>query len=98
MKQQNKEVKDQFLVEFGKNVKKIRKEKKLSQLDLAMRINGDDKKISKIERGVYNFKIASLLIIAQALDVEVKELFNITNLNLLKKNILESIDNKSNAE
>ena len=92
MKQQNEEVKDQFLVEFGKNVKKIRKEKKLSQLDLAMRINGDDKKISRIERGEYNFGIASLLIVAQALEVDLSELFNIKNIDYFKNNILTSVD------
>ena len=71
----------------------IRKNKKLSQIDLAMRINGDDNKIGRIERGEYNFKVASLLVIAQALDVEVTELFEIKEINFLKNNILEYIDN-----
>ena len=65
----------------------------MSQIDLAMRINGDDNKIGRIERGEYNFKVASLLVIAQALDVEVTELFEIKDINFLKNNILEYIDN-----
>ena len=92
MKQQNEKIKDQFLIEFGKNIKRIRKQKKLTQIELAMRINGDNNKISRIERGLYNFKISSLLVIAEVLDVEIEELFKINNLNYFKKNILECID------
>ena len=94
MRQQNEEIRNQFLIEFGKNVKKIRQKKKLTQIDLAMRINGDNNKIGRIERGEYNFKVSSLLVIAQALDVEITELFKIESLKFLKNNILEYIDNK----
>jgi len=93
MKEQNEKIKNQFLIEFGKNVREIRKNKKLTQIELAMRINGDNNKIGRIERGVYNFKISSLLIIAQALEVEVIELFNIKDLNLLKNRILQNTNN-----
>lgn len=93
MKEQNEKIKNQFLIEFGKNVREIRKNKKLTQIELAMRINGDNNKIGRIERGAYNFKISSLLIIAQALEVEVVELFNIKDLNLLKNRILQNTNN-----
>lgn len=76
----NQKIKDEFLIEFGKNIKRIRKQKNLTQTDLALRINGDEMKISRIERGLYNFGVASTLIIAQALEVEVKELFEIENI------------------
>ncbi len=95
MRKQNEKIRDQFLIEFGKNVRRIRREKKLTQMDLAMRINGDSNKISRIERGEYNFKISSLLVVAQALDIEVIELFKIKNLDYLKHNILEEIDDFS---
>ena len=57
-----------------------------------MRINGDDNKISKIERGVYNFNVTSLFVLAQALDVKIEELFEIKNKSFITKNILEDID------
>lgn len=94
MKQQNKEIKDLFLIEFGKNVKRLRKKKKLTQIELANRINGDAKKISRIEKGEYNFGIASLLIVAQVLEVDLLELFNIKNIDYFKNNILEDVENE----
>lgn len=87
MKQLNEKIKNEFLVEFGLNVRKIREQKNLTQTELANRINGDAKKISRIELGRYNFKISTLLIIAEALDVDVSELFNISNIDYLKQNI-----------
>ena len=94
MKQQNKKIKDLFLIEFGKNVKRLRKKKKLTQIQLANRINGDVKKTNRIEKGEYNFGIASLLIVAQVLEVDLTELFNIKNIDYFKNNILEDIENK----
>ena len=92
MRQQSKKIQDLFLKEFGENIKKIRKRKKLTQMDVAMRINGDASKISKIERGVYNFNFTSFLVIAQALDVKLHELIAIENIDFFIKNILEDID------
>jgi len=40
----NKKIKEQFLSELGKNIKRIRNKKGLTQLDLALKINGDQKK------------------------------------------------------
>ena len=37
----NKNIKQQFLDEFGKNLRAIRKQKDLTQVDLALKINGD---------------------------------------------------------
>lgn len=89
MQKLNEEIKQKFLLEFGRNVRKIRKHKKLSQYDLAFRINGDEMKISRIERGLYNFGISSLLILAKALEVEVIELFKIEDIKFLQNNIWE---------
>lgn len=92
MRQQSEKIQKLFLKEFGENIKKIRQRKNLTQLDIAMRINGDANKISRIEGGKYNFKISSLLVLAQALDVDIKELLEIKNLDFFKNNILEYID------
>ncbi len=85
----NEEVKKQFLIEFGKNLRKIRKQKKMSQTNLAMRINGDIQKIGRIERGEYDFKISSILILANVLEISVEQLIGFKNINNLKKLIWE---------
>jgi len=80
----NEDVQKKFLSELGKQIKKIRKDKKMTQEDVAIRLNGDLQKISRIERGIYDFKISSLLIIAYGLDVEVNELLKIKNIEKFK--------------
>lgn len=92
MRQQKEKTKKLFLEELGKNVKKIRKSKKLTQIDLAMRINGDNNKISRIERGLYNFNVTSLLVLANALEVTLIDIIDIENIDFLIKNILENVD------
>ena len=85
----NKNIKQQFLDEFGKNLRAIRKQKDLTQVDLALKINGDESKIGRIERGLYDFRISSLLILAKSLEIKVEDLFKIENLEFLKKHIWE---------
>ncbi|MBN2662440.1 MAG: helix-turn-helix transcriptional regulator [Bacteroidales bacterium] len=86
----NEEIQKQFLIELGKKIKIIRKEKKMTQQDVAIRLNGDKQKISRIERGMYDFKISSLLIIAYGLDIEVDELLKIKNIEKFKNLIWEN--------
>lgn len=81
----NDKIKNQFLKEFGENCKKIRESKELTRSELSQRINGDENKIGRIERGEYDFKISSLLILANALEIYVEELINFKNSNILKK-------------
>lgn len=83
----NEKVKQDFLKDFGENVRKIRKKKKMTQLELAARINGDEMKISRIERGLYNFGVSSILILAKALEVEVCDLWDIKQLDFYSKRI-----------
>jgi len=90
----NEEIKNQILIEFGKNIRKIREEKKMSQLDLAMFINEDENKIESIEQGKCDLDMLSLFAIAQAFDVKPAELFKIKNIEYFKKNILKDSDNK----
>lgn len=85
----NNTVKDEFLIHFGANIKRLRKLKELSQKQLANRINGDVTKISRIEQGLYDFKISSALILANALDVQICELFDFEEAAFLQKNIWE---------
>lgn len=68
--------KNNLLKIIGKNVARIRKEKKLSQEELAYRAEIDRTYIGYIENAKYNVTITKLQQIAEALDVSVSELIN----------------------
>ena len=61
---------------FGNFVKELRKEKNLTQKELAKRINITDKAVSKWERGLSFPDISMLNILSEELDVSVEELLN----------------------
>lgn len=66
----------QFLIGFGKQLKKLREEKGFSQAQLAFEANIEISQISRIERGLINTSIANVKLISKVLDVEIKELFD----------------------
>lgn len=61
---------------FGTKLAYIRKSKKLSQMKLAEIVDMNFNYIGQIERGEANVTIKTIHLIADALDVEIKELFN----------------------
>ncbi len=65
-----------FLIDFGKNLKRIRVEKNISQAELAYSINVEISQISRLERGQLNSGIYSVFLIAKYLKVSPKELFD----------------------
>ncbi len=88
----NEEVKQKFLKDFGDNLKEMRKQKKLSQTELALRCGGNTtaNKIGCTERGEYDFRLSSLLVIARGLDVEVSKLLYFTFPKELGMNLWEN--------
>lgn len=64
-----------ILKQFGKNVAKIRKKKKLSQEKLAEKANIHRTYIGQIEQGKRNIALKNVAKIAKALGVSVKDLF-----------------------
>ncbi len=65
---------------FGKKIRELRKKHKFTQSNLAEIVNVDDKHISCIESGK-NFPSANLISkIAEALNVEIKDLFEFSYL------------------
>lgn len=67
--------KDEQLKIIGENIRKFRKAKKLSQSDLAFMCNEKEwSQISRMERGLVNFSISYLLLVAEVLEVSPKEL------------------------
>lgn len=69
---------EQFLILFGKQLRKLRKERKLSYRDLAQRCNVDYSDISKIEKGQIRIQLPTLYELSLGLDVHPKTLFDFT--------------------
>lgn len=65
-----------FLKEFGKRLKKLRKEKGFSQAQLAFESNIEISQISRVERGLINTTIANAKHLSKILEVELKEMFD----------------------
>jgi len=71
-------VKDKnFTILFGKNLRKLRKSKKLSQENLAYDANIPISQVGRIERGEINTTISTVYAISKALNLShPKELFD----------------------
>lgn len=61
---------------FGAKLAYIRKAKKLSQMKLAEKVDMNFNYIGQIERGEANVTIKTMKVLADALEVEVKTLFD----------------------
>lgn len=61
---------------FGAKLAYIRKQKKLSQMKLAEIVDMNFNYIGQIERGEANVTIKTMRVLANALDVELKDLFD----------------------
>lgn len=69
-------VKDiKYIKKFGENLKQIRLNKNLSQEVLAFTADIPISQIGRIERGEINTTISTVKVLAEALDISVKELF-----------------------
>ena len=67
--------KDEQLKVIGEKIRKYRKAKKLTQEELALLCNDKEwSQISRMERGLVNFSISYLLLVAEALEVNPKDL------------------------
>lgn len=61
---------------LGKNIRKLREERKLSQFNLAVDCNIPKVQIGRIERAEINTTVRTLNKIAIALNVTIKDLFD----------------------
>ena len=62
---------------FGKRVRKLRQERKISMRHLADLADVDYTQIAKIENGKINTTISTAFAISQALDISIEELFQL---------------------
>lgn len=67
---------NKYIIEIGKRIRALRKEKKLTQLDLAIRSGIDERQVQRLERGHTSATLKTLIKISIGLDIWVAELFN----------------------
>ncbi|WP_165395291.1 helix-turn-helix domain-containing protein [Flagellimonas allohymeniacidonis] len=67
----------QILIEFGEKVRKIRREKGMTQADLVHEAGVHGNMIGRIERGERAANVLQLFKIAKALGVNIDELFDL---------------------
>jgi len=65
----------EYLIEFGKNLKRLREKKGFSQEELANLAEVSLPQITRIERGVVNPTICTIKSLAEGLGVEVSSMF-----------------------
>ncbi len=63
------------LENIGLNIRKYRKQKKLKQIELAIEVGIDRSYLSEIENGRTNPSVSVLYAIADALKIDIAELF-----------------------
>lgn len=66
----------EFLEALGHRIKQIRKEKNMTQMQLAVKINNHDEQIGRVERAEVNVSASMLYRIAKGLGVSMKELMD----------------------
>lgn len=65
-----------YYITIGRNLLNVRKQKGLSQQELANKCSVDRAKISKIENGREDFMLSTILEIADALDIKVSKILD----------------------
>lgn len=64
----------EYLLLFGKNLRKLRKSKGLTQAELANDLGIEISQISRIERGIINTSVYTIYRISRILDIDVSTL------------------------
>ena len=81
---------------LGERIKELHRKKNLSQENFAEMVSLDRRSISNIECG-NTFPASSLLKIAEALEVEMKELFDFDYLEKSDKELINAISSRLNG-
>ena len=69
-------MRDEFLFKIGQSVRYLRLKKEMSQEELAFNSGLSLNSISTLERGINNIKIKNIKNIAEALKVNIEDIFN----------------------
>jgi len=71
-----KKVNTEFVILFGENLRAIRKAQKMSMEKLAHEAEMEYSQISRIEKGQINTSISTIKLLADSLNVPVRDLFD----------------------
>ena len=74
---------------FGQNIRELRLKRNMNQGELALKCHTNIRKIGRTERGEYDFKVSSLIVLAKGLDLDVYELLKFQFPDKLKERIRE---------
>lgn len=69
----------EFIIQLGKQIKKIRCEKKMTQLDVAVKADMEENAFQRIEAGRTNPTTKTLFKITRALECNFLDIFNFDN-------------------
>ena len=64
------------ILAFGARLRQLRQARNLSQEELAWKCDLEISQISRIERGVINTSLSHVFVLAEALEVPIRELFD----------------------
>lgn len=64
-----------YLKAFGKNLRRIREQKELSQEELSGKMGTAPSQVGRIERGEINPTVSTLRTMADALEIQIEDLF-----------------------
>ena len=78
--------------QVGKRIKELREARKIKQFELAEMIDVEPTNLSKIENGVYFPREDKLRKITKALNVEIKDLFDVEHIQA-KEDLIQNIIN-----
>lgn len=67
---------EEFQKQFGAHIKSLRKAKKISLREFALRCEMDKATLIRIESGESNARLSSLMTISEVLEIHVGELFS----------------------
>lgn len=67
----------EFQLKLGKRIAKLRKQKKISQVDFAYMLDKEKQNLNRIEKGKTNPTIWTLNQIAKLLEVPIQKLFDL---------------------
>lgn len=77
---------------LGQRIREIREAKNVKQVDLANWIDIEPTNLSKIEKGIHLPKDETIKKITQALNIDIRELFDFAHIHS-KKELLQKIEN-----
>ncbi|TCC99102.1 XRE family transcriptional regulator [Pedobacter frigidisoli] len=67
---------EELLKNIGQRIKELRKQQGMPQIELAVELNYEKSNMSRLESGRVNPRVSTLLKVAQALNVELKDLID----------------------